>query len=156
MALEIVDELRREFAIDETRIYVAGQSMGGAGVWNMIAGRPGLLRGGGALLRKVTRPMTALGRLTLHCGAFTAKRTRLFQCPCRESGLQQDGKQGDIRSTRNTLAWTTMFGNGLSLSRSWCNGCLRSVLLGKCRKGGGPSTASRIGRDSPLRMTVLW
>lgn len=40
LALEIVDELRHEFAIDEGRIYVAGNSMGGAGVWNMLANRP--------------------------------------------------------------------------------------------------------------------
>jgi len=39
LALEIVDELRREFPIDERRIYVAGNSMGGAGVWNMLANR---------------------------------------------------------------------------------------------------------------------
>lgn len=40
LALEIVDSLVREFPIDARRIYVAGQSMGGAGVWNMIAARP--------------------------------------------------------------------------------------------------------------------
>lgn len=48
MALEIIDELRREFAhqsatapaIDAQRIYVMGQSMGGAGTWNMITCRP--------------------------------------------------------------------------------------------------------------------
>jgi predicted peptidase len=40
VALEIVNELRREFAIDERRIYLTGQSMGGAGVWNMIASQP--------------------------------------------------------------------------------------------------------------------
>jgi predicted peptidase len=40
LALEIVAHLRREFAIDERRIYVAGNSMGGAGVWNMLANRP--------------------------------------------------------------------------------------------------------------------
>ena len=40
LALEIIDGLRREFAIDERRIYVAGNSMGGAGVWNIIANRP--------------------------------------------------------------------------------------------------------------------
>jgi len=40
LALEIVDALRREFSVDERRIYVAGNSMGGAGVWNMIANRP--------------------------------------------------------------------------------------------------------------------
>jgi predicted peptidase len=40
LALEIVDTLRREFGIDEGRIYVTGQSMGGAGVWNAVAARP--------------------------------------------------------------------------------------------------------------------
>jgi len=40
LALEIVDALRREFPIDGRRIYVAGQSMGGAGVWNMLTFRP--------------------------------------------------------------------------------------------------------------------
>src|SRR5271169_2355584 len=40
LALEIVDGLRREFPIDERRIYIAGNSMGGAGVWNGLANRP--------------------------------------------------------------------------------------------------------------------
>lgn len=40
MALEIVDALRREFAVDERRICIAGNSLGGAGVWNMLANRP--------------------------------------------------------------------------------------------------------------------
>jgi predicted peptidase len=40
LATEIVDGLCREFAIDEHRIYVAGQSMGGAGAWNVITNRP--------------------------------------------------------------------------------------------------------------------
>jgi len=40
LALEIVDGLIREFSIDQRRVYVAGQSMGGAGVWNVIAGLP--------------------------------------------------------------------------------------------------------------------
>src|ERR1700733_1067839 len=39
LAMEIVDRLCREFAIDERRIYVAGNSMGGAGVWNVLANR---------------------------------------------------------------------------------------------------------------------
>lgn len=42
LALEIVDRLCREFPIDQGRIYVTGQSMGGAGTWNMIAHRPKL------------------------------------------------------------------------------------------------------------------
>jgi predicted peptidase len=40
MVLEIIDELRQEFQIDDRRIYVMGQSMGGAGTWNLIASRP--------------------------------------------------------------------------------------------------------------------
>jgi predicted peptidase len=40
LAVEIVDHLLREFAIDERRVYVMGQSMGGAGTWNVIANRP--------------------------------------------------------------------------------------------------------------------
>ena len=46
LALEIIDSLRHEFSIDERRIYVAGQSMGGAGVWNVIAGRPNFFAAG--------------------------------------------------------------------------------------------------------------
>ncbi|MEP6492062.1 MAG: alpha/beta fold hydrolase [bacterium] len=42
LALEIVDALRREFAIDERRIYVMGQSMGGGGAWHLTAQRPQL------------------------------------------------------------------------------------------------------------------
>jgi predicted peptidase len=40
LALEIVDYLSHEFPIDDRQIFVTGQSMGGAGVWNMIANRP--------------------------------------------------------------------------------------------------------------------
>jgi predicted peptidase len=40
MVLDVIDELRHEFSIDDRRIYVMGQSMGGAGTWNIIASRP--------------------------------------------------------------------------------------------------------------------
>jgi predicted peptidase len=39
MVLEIIDGLRREFPIDDRRIYVTGQSMGGAGTWNVVTNR---------------------------------------------------------------------------------------------------------------------
>jgi predicted peptidase len=42
LVFEIIDGLRREFAIDERRIYVTGQSMGGAGTWHMTSQRPRL------------------------------------------------------------------------------------------------------------------
>ena len=40
VALQVVDRLRSEFPIDDRRIYVAGQSMGGAGAWNVMRYRP--------------------------------------------------------------------------------------------------------------------
>ena len=40
MVLKTIDALIREFPIDENRIYAMGQSMGGAGTWNLIASRP--------------------------------------------------------------------------------------------------------------------
>jgi predicted peptidase len=40
LALEIVRALVREFAIDDRRVYVTGQSMGGAAVWNLLVQRP--------------------------------------------------------------------------------------------------------------------
>lgn len=41
LALEIIDRLLHDFTIDERRIYVTGQSMGGAGTWNIMTNRPG-------------------------------------------------------------------------------------------------------------------
>jgi predicted peptidase len=42
LALEIIDNLCHEFAIDERRIYITGNSMGGSGVWHITAERPKL------------------------------------------------------------------------------------------------------------------
>jgi predicted peptidase len=42
LALEIVGRLSHEFKIDDRRVYVTGQSMGGAGVWNIISQSPGV------------------------------------------------------------------------------------------------------------------
>jgi len=40
--LKILNALRTEFSIDSERIYVAGQSMGGYGTWDLITKRPDL------------------------------------------------------------------------------------------------------------------
>jgi predicted peptidase len=40
LALEIVRALAREHPIDERRIHLTGQSMGGAGVWKLLAQQP--------------------------------------------------------------------------------------------------------------------
>lgn len=42
LVLELIETLRRELPIDERRLYLTGQSMGGAGVWHLIAQRPDL------------------------------------------------------------------------------------------------------------------
>ena len=40
VAFELIDALAKEFPIDKQRIYVTGQSLGGAGAWHMVAQRP--------------------------------------------------------------------------------------------------------------------
>jgi predicted peptidase len=40
LVFEIIDALRRELPIDDRRIYITGQSMGGGGAWHMTAERP--------------------------------------------------------------------------------------------------------------------
>lgn len=40
LAFEVIEALVREFPIDPRRIYLSGQSMGGAGAWHLLAQRP--------------------------------------------------------------------------------------------------------------------
>lgn len=42
LAFEVIDAVMKEFPIDRRRVYLSGQSMGGAGVWHMLAQRPEL------------------------------------------------------------------------------------------------------------------
>jgi predicted peptidase len=42
LAIEILESVKQEFNVDSRRVYVAGQSNGGFGVWNAIAFRPDL------------------------------------------------------------------------------------------------------------------
>src|SRR5580693_7794691 len=37
LALEILDAIEKQYSIDRERVYVAGQSMGGEGVWSALA-----------------------------------------------------------------------------------------------------------------------
>ena len=41
LALEILDGVEKEYTIDLDRVHIAGQSMGGEGVWAALAARPG-------------------------------------------------------------------------------------------------------------------
>jgi predicted peptidase len=73
LALEIVGGLGREFGIDERRIWVAGNSMGGAGVWNMLANRPDFFAVAESAVVE-SHPMTARGRLRHRCGTSMGLR----------------------------------------------------------------------------------
>jgi predicted peptidase len=42
LVLEILEVVRKDYSIDATRLYVAGQSNGGVGVWGLITKKPGL------------------------------------------------------------------------------------------------------------------
>ena len=42
LVLEMLDSLQKEFSIDPARLYVTGQSMGGAGTWDIILRNPNL------------------------------------------------------------------------------------------------------------------
>jgi predicted peptidase len=49
LALEILDAVEKEYGIDPERVYVAGQSMGGEGVWSTLAMAQGRFAGAIAL-----------------------------------------------------------------------------------------------------------
>ena len=42
LVLEILDSIRKEYSIDDSRLYVTGQSMGGYGTWDIILRNPDL------------------------------------------------------------------------------------------------------------------
>ncbi|HEY7116931.1 MAG TPA: prolyl oligopeptidase family serine peptidase [Tepidisphaeraceae bacterium] len=42
LALEVLDQLRKEFKLDDKRLYITGLSMGGYGTWDVIARHPTL------------------------------------------------------------------------------------------------------------------
>src|SRR6187397_11718 len=42
LVMDILDAVRKEYTIDASRIYVAGQSNGGIGAWGLITKKPGV------------------------------------------------------------------------------------------------------------------
>lgn len=44
--IELIDQMKSEFLIDESRVYIMGQSLGGIGVWDIIAKRPDIFAAG--------------------------------------------------------------------------------------------------------------
>ena len=102
MALEVIDAVRQEFAIDERRIYVMGQSMGGAGVWNMIATRPKFFAAA-VICCGTERLRLVRSRFRRRFGTSKEILTTPFQCRWLVTVSRQDGKQGATLSIPNTL-----------------------------------------------------
>lgn len=44
--IDLIDHIKSEFPIDANRIYIMGQSLGGMGVWDIVAKRPGIFAAG--------------------------------------------------------------------------------------------------------------
>jgi predicted peptidase len=44
--MELIDQVKSEFLIDESRVYIMGQSLWGIGVWDIIAKRPDIFAAG--------------------------------------------------------------------------------------------------------------
>jgi predicted peptidase len=44
--MELIDQMKSEFLIDESRLYIMGQSLGGIGVWDIVAKRPDIFAAG--------------------------------------------------------------------------------------------------------------
>ena len=108
-----------------------GQSMGGAGTWNLIASRP----------RFFAAAVTCCGSISLDDGTgsvetplwnFHGASDQTVPVPFRASASRRDGKRVDIRSPPSTPAWTTTFGSGLSPNRSFPSGCSPTTWL-TCR-----------------------
>ncbi len=128
LALEIVDGLRREFHIDERRIYIAGNSMGGAGVWNVLAHRPSFFAAA-VICCGGESPDDGTGSAGTPLWIFTEMPTKSFPCLHRVTALRRDGGLAEIRSTPSTPEWITMAQTDwLSLNRSCRSGCSLNVV----------------------------
>ncbi len=47
--VELIEDLKKEYSVDEKRIFACGLSMGGYGVWNLLMRHPDLFTGGVAM-----------------------------------------------------------------------------------------------------------
>jgi poly(3-hydroxybutyrate) depolymerase len=103
MALEVVDVVRREFAIDERRVYVMGQSMGGAGVWNVMAHRPHFFAAA-VICCGSNSPDDGTASIEMQLWTSTQTPTTRYQCPYRASVWRQDGRPEASPSTPSTRA----------------------------------------------------
>ncbi len=69
MAFEIIDSLLATLPIDRARIYLTGQSMGGAGTWHMVAHRSGFFAAAVPVCAP-SNPATATSVKDVHAWSF--------------------------------------------------------------------------------------
>jgi poly(3-hydroxybutyrate) depolymerase len=119
VASQVVDALIREFPIDARRIYVTGQSMGGAGVWNIIAYRPHFFAAAVPCCASISLDDGAGSPDTAVWARFTVLPTRPSPSLSRASASRRDAKRADVRFTPSTPTSITRFGSGHTLSPSW-------------------------------------
>ena len=119
LALGIIDALCREFAIDERRIYVTGQSMGGAGTWHMTAQRPKLFAA--AVACCAVANCRGSHRIAGHSPVELSRQlpTSRFLWLCHATASQRCGKPAASLCTPSTLVSTITCGSGLTPNRSW-------------------------------------
>lgn len=70
IVLEVIDELKEEFSIDLTRMYVLGQSIGGMGAWELVTSHPGIFAAAVFVCAAGTYPDQAKRVVSLPVWAF--------------------------------------------------------------------------------------
>jgi dienelactone hydrolase len=132
MALEVIDALRHEFAIDDQRIYVAGQSMGGAGVWNMLASRPKFFAAAVICCGSISKD-DGTAAIDTPVWNFHGDSDQTVPVSIFVTASRPDERRAGTRSPLSMLASTTTSGSGPSPNRSCRSGCSRNAAANRIR-----------------------
>jgi Putative esterase len=109
LALEIVDAVEKEYSIDRDREYVAGQSMGGEGVWTRSRWPVAVSRRQWRCAQTASTIRSRRMQKFL-CGFFKAKPTLSSPLSGRVNGWQRYAKREVRRNTPKFRASATMCG----------------------------------------------
>ena len=118
VALQVIDGLIREFPIDARRIYVTGQSMGGAGVWNIIAYRPHFFAAAVPCCGSVSLD-DGSGSLDTALWAFHGAADQTVPVATTRERIAARHKAGGRPLYTSTPASTMKFGSGRTPSPNW-------------------------------------
>jgi len=122
LALELLRLLRRTFSIDNKRLYVAGQSLGGFGTWSAITAQPNLFAaaipvcGGGDESQALKLAHTPIW-------AFHGERDEAVSVERSRRMFEAIKKAGGSPDTLNTKTRATLSGKEFFTNPSYCPGC---------------------------------